>query len=141
MDNRFYIFNYVFLLPNLLMKRNLESCQWLEDQSDIHLWPTCHTQINIQKFQIDSFFNEFQNILASGQRPREIGAFVKSIDNDILALVDLAYPPNIFSARQCRVSQCCDRCLNITWKGRNKNQIWQKTAKGWKRAGCNNLVS
>jgi len=50
-DNRLDVFNYVFLFPGLVMKRDFESRQWIEDHPDVHLRPTGHTQMYIRQFQ------------------------------------------------------------------------------------------
>src|SRR6266852_4237653 len=83
MDDRLDVLDYILLLPDLVMKRNLERCQRLEYHSDIYLRPASDTEMYIRKFQTNEVFNQIQDLL-TGRRPsREIRAFVESIGDDI----------------------------------------------------------
>jgi len=79
MDDRLDVLDYILLLPDLVMKRNLERCQRLEYHSDIYLRPASDTEMYIRKFQIHEVFNQIQDLLTGGRPSREIRAFVESI--------------------------------------------------------------
>ena len=63
----------ILLLPDIVVKRNLEKCQRLEHCSDIHPRAASHTLIDIRKLQINNVFNKLQGFLRGGRPSRELG--------------------------------------------------------------------
>src|SRR6266403_1939708 len=64
--------------------------------SSFHLRTTSHTQMHIRKFRFDKIFNKLQDLLAGGWPPREVWAFIESVNNDI----NWALPRKIQHIRQ-----------------------------------------
>src|SRR6266436_1447587 len=56
-DSILNVRNYVRLLPDFLVKRNLDRIQRLEHHSDIYLRSASHTEIYIWELQANEFFD------------------------------------------------------------------------------------
>ena len=71
-------------MPAFVMKGELERRERLKCHSDIHLRPTNHTQV--RKFGISELTTSIsfkQHFLTGGLVPREVRAFIESVENDI----------------------------------------------------------
>ena len=139
-DNILDIFSYIIFSPSLVVKWNLECYQWIKDHSDIHLWLTGPRKCTFEnwEFQIDRFFNQFQNLLMSRQHSHQIRAFIESIETNInwALLWQIKHAIHTFFKRgQYQAPSCHSCCLNIAGRGCcNMNLIQQKAVKQGKIA-------
>jgi len=82
MDKRLDVSNYALFLPDLVTKRNLESSM---DRGPLGYpspadWP--HTNVH-SRIPNRKVLQSAPNLLASRRRPRQIGTFIQSVNDDI----------------------------------------------------------
>ena len=56
--------------------------QWLEDSSDVDLWPTGRTDVKSFQAKFNEFLHELENLMARGWGPGSVWTFVERIQDD-----------------------------------------------------------
>jgi hypothetical protein len=70
------------------MKGHRAGCERIEDVSNVDLWTACDTDMKIWKVKFDKLLQKLKDTLSRGRNPRTIGAFIKSVDDNVgLALI------------------------------------------------------
>jgi hypothetical protein len=64
------------------MKRNGMKSKWLEDSSDVDLWPTGSANVKVTLVKVDKFLYEFEDLITSGWNPRRVWTFIERIQDD-----------------------------------------------------------